>query len=107
MPNYIQKALQKYQHKPPARPQHAPMKWNRPDYGRKVQYAIEDENLDQLGKAETKEVQSKCGTFLYYGRAVDPTILVALNEIGRDQSRPTRKNATTIILVDGLLGNVS
>ena len=38
-------------------------------------------------------MQRKTGTFLYYGRAVEPTILVALNEISMQQSKPT---ATTI-----------
>ena len=42
-----------------------------------------------LNKKDTTLVQSKVGTFLYYGRAVDPTILVALNQIGTEQSKPT------------------
>ena len=42
--------------------------------------------LDKKGK---KKVQSVVGTFLYYGRAVEPPILVALNDIGTQQANPT------------------
>ena len=35
-------------------------------------------------------MQSKVGTFLYYGRAVDPSILPALNEISMSQAKPTK-----------------
>ena len=48
-------------------------------------------------------MQSKVGTFLYYGRAVEPTILVALNEIGMDQSKPTQNTVDQLdMLMDYL-----
>ena len=34
IPNYIKKALLKFQHTPPTLPQHAPMRWTKPDYGK-------------------------------------------------------------------------
>eukprot|EP00957_Ditylum_brightwellii_P126289 9628379-Ditylum_brightwellii.AAC.1 len=54
-------------------------------------------------KSNTKEihlVQLIVGTFLYYGRAVDPTILVALNNIGIQQPAPTKntQKATTWLI---------
>ena len=91
MPGYVNKALMKFKHTRPQRPQYAPMQWKRPDYGKKRQYVEEEIKSPLLDKHETRVVQSKCGTFLYYGRAVDPTILVALNEIARDQSKPTMR----------------
>ena len=42
-----------------------------------------------LDKKATKNVQSKVGTFLFYGRAVEPAILVALNDISSEQAAPT------------------
>ena len=93
MPNYIKKALLKFQHKPPTRPQHAPMRWTKPDYGKKRQYVEAIPKSTLLDKKETRVIQSKCGTFLYYGRAVDPIILVALNEIAGDQSKPTKRTS--------------
>ncbi len=48
--------------------------------------------LDEAGK---KRVQQIVGSFLYYARAVDPTILMALSEISSQQSAPTEKNNET------------
>ena len=44
--------------------------------------------LDEKGK---KRVQQVVGIFLYYGRAVDSTILCALSEIASQQTAPTEK----------------
>ena len=88
MPDYVPKNLKKLGHTPPARPQHAPHAWTKPAYGQKVQYANSDtsEKLDAKG---IKRVQSIAGTFLYYGRAQNPLILAALNEISNQQASPT------------------
>jgi hypothetical protein len=88
MPSYVPKALAKFQHPPPASAQHAPHQWTKPVYGQKVQYANTDTS-SLLNKKETQRVQSVSGTFLYYARAVDPTILPALNEISNNQAKPT------------------
>jgi hypothetical protein len=88
MPTYVPKALAKFQHKPPKSPQHAPHLWTKPVYGQKVQYANTDTSA-LLDKSGTQRVQSVSGTFLYYARAVDPTILPALNEISNNQAKPT------------------
>jgi hypothetical protein len=42
MPGYIEKALHRFTHPSPAKPQHAPHAWEIPQYGARVQYA-EDE----------------------------------------------------------------
>jgi hypothetical protein len=42
-----------------------------------------------LDKQGTNRIQSISGTFLYYGRACDPCILPALNEIASEQAKPT------------------
>lgn len=90
IPGYVTKALAKYNHTHPQRPKFAPMKWTKPIYGRAVQYAKVESTLPVLDEKGTRRVQSKIGTFLYYGRAVDPTILVTLNEIGPSQSKQTK-----------------
>ena len=94
MPDYVPKALAKFNHSAPTRPQHAPHPWTSPVYGQKVQYATKDlsEPLDSKG---TQRVQQIAGTFLYYGRAVDPTILASLNEIASKQSAPTTLTRTS------------
>jgi hypothetical protein len=88
MPHYVPKALAKFKHTRPTSAQHAPHQWARPVYGQKVQYATLDQS-PLLNKQDTQRVQSVSGTFLYYARAVDPTILPALNEISNSQSKPT------------------
>ena len=90
MPKYVAKSLAKFNHKLPKKTQHAPYKWQVPLYGQKVQIVQPTLPTPTLSKKETKTVQSKVGTFLYYGRAVEPTILVALNEIGSEQAKPTQ-----------------
>ena len=88
MPSYVSKALNKFQHPTPKLPQHDPHKWSTPVYGQHVQYATNDAS-PPLDKPTTQRVQAITGTFLYYARAVDPTILPALNEIAGSQAQPT------------------
>jgi hypothetical protein len=90
MPNYIQTALKKYAHCPPKTPQHAPAKWTQPTYGTKIQYATNDTSPPCDDNDKTL-IQQITGTLLYYARAVDPTMLVALNEIGHEQAQPTQQ----------------
>jgi hypothetical protein len=90
MPDYVPSTLARLQHQTPARPQHAPHQWTQPAYGQKLQLAPIDETpkLDATGKLF---VQSCVGSFLYYARAVDPSILPAINEISAAQAAPTQK----------------
>jgi hypothetical protein len=88
MPEYVPKGLVKFAHPTPKSPQHAPHQWTTPVYGQKVQYAHTDTS-PLLDKVQTKRVQKVAGTWLYYARAVDPTILPALNEISNSQAKPT------------------
>ena len=89
MPDYIKKLLTKLNHKCKKFPQYAPHKWTQPAYGKRRQYATEDDNLPVLGKQKTKYVQSVVGSLLYYARAIDLTMLPALNEIAAKQAKPT------------------
>ena len=49
-----------------------------------------------LSKEDAKYVQAVSGTLLYYGRAVDPTILPALSSIATEQAKPTEKTKETV-----------
>jgi hypothetical protein len=46
-------------------------------------------NPPLFNKEETKYVQAVAGTLLYYGRAVDSTILTSLSSLARKQAKPT------------------
>ena len=58
---------------------------------------MESKALDKEGKLRVQQV---VGSFLYYARAVDMTILHALNSIAADSSKPTER---TMEGVDQLL----
>eukprot|EP00957_Ditylum_brightwellii_P204399 15339093-Ditylum_brightwellii.AAC.1 len=68
-----------------------PHKWNRPAYGAKTQYALEPDTSQCLDDKGKRHVQSVVGTFLFYGRAVEPTILPTLNELRTQQLVPTEQ----------------
>ena len=95
MPTYIPELLKNIQHIP-CIPEHAPHKYNVPIYGQKIQYATEDNNLPQLEEEDKTRIQQIIGSLLYYGRAVDPTILVALSTLASQQNAPTKETADAI-----------
>ena len=92
MPDYIKK-LHSSNHTGPSCPQKSPHNWDRPVYGAHIQYALEDTNLPLLLPLETTCVQQIVGTLLFYTRAIDNTMLVALNSITTEQSNATAKTA--------------
>jgi hypothetical protein len=103
MPNYIPKALLKYQHPHPVFPQHQPLQNVPIQYGQRVQPVVVDTSAP-LTPAALKRVQDIVGTLLYYGRAVDPTLLTAVSSIATRQSNGTQAVA---IACDQLLDYVA
>ena len=89
MPNYVKHALHKFQHSPPTRKQQAPHPWIPKVFGKQIQLVNEPLPSPPLSKQSTTRIQQIVGTFLYYARAIDDTILVALNSISTMQSKPT------------------
>jgi hypothetical protein len=53
MPNYVSKALAKFQHEQPTSAQHAPHQWSKAVYGQKVQYANANTSPLLLNKKDT------------------------------------------------------
>ena len=90
MPGYVKKLLEKFQHNNPPTPQLSPHKWNRPQFGTRIKLTTIPDSPPKLNKHGTKNVPSVVGSFLYYSRAIDSTLLVALNEIAAHQSSPTQ-----------------
>jgi len=58
-------------------------------YGAKIQYAKLADSSPKVGDEDNKFVQQVTGTFLYYTRAVDTTMLLALSAIASEQAAPT------------------
>ena len=93
MSNYVKNALVKLQHQLKKFPQYSPhechsVKWTSKGM---QQFAHQEDTSDLLSPKETKYIQSVVGTFLYYARAIDSTMLPALNQIGSQQAQPTVK----------------
>ena len=97
IPGYINRALQRFKHPTPARPQHSPHAWQKPDYGAKVQYALEEDLSLPLSPDDTKRVQEVLGTLLFYARAVDSTMLTAISAIATQQAKGTKATMDAII----------
>ena len=81
MPNYVTKA-QKNQ-SANCLPRHNMLII--PAYDNKQQYAPLELPAEPLLEKEKNHIQAVVGTFLYYGRAMDSTILVAINDIASSQ----------------------
>ncbi len=71
------------------KPQHCPYAPNPIKYGKDNQSPSPLDKNPCLNKAQKKCIQQTVCSFLYYARAVDPTILMALLEIALQQALPT------------------
>ena len=83
MDDYIANIRVKYNHPNPRKPQHSPYKYAPIIYGEKVQYASEDDGSPYLYTNGITRVQSIVGALLFYSRAVNNKLLVALSDIGQ------------------------
>jgi hypothetical protein len=90
MLDYVPEALIRFQHAPPAKPQHQPYPHIKPLYGATKQYAETIDTSPPLSKEDKKYVQEVVGTFLYYAGCVDSTMLIALGSIATQQANPTK-----------------
>ena len=89
MPGYVDHALHKFQHPTPKKPQDSPYPAAVKQYGVKVQLTDPIDTSAHLPPHEIKRLQQIIGTFLFYGRAVDPTLLTALSELSSAQATAT------------------
>jgi hypothetical protein len=99
MSGYINAALHKYQHPAPARPEHAPHKWNPPVYGAKTQYVEDENNSPALSTIDVNKLKQLTGTLLYYARAVDPTLIMPINVLASEQTKATSDTADKVIKI--------
>ena len=89
MPGYVDHALHKFQHPTPKKLQDSPYPATVKQYGVKVQLTDPIDTSARLPPHEIKRLQQIIGTFLFYGRAVDPTLLTALSELSSAQAMAT------------------
>jgi hypothetical protein len=90
MPGYVERALQRFAHSKPTCHEPSPHAWTQPQYGAKVQYATTPDETPCLDVKNTTLVQMVLGTFLFYARAVDVTMLKAIGTLATQQAHPTK-----------------
>ena len=88
MDGYVKQALLEFQHEAPSRTVYAPSRYTPPQFGAKVQFAKVDESAP-LPKDKITFIQQVVGKLLYYARAVDPTMLHAINDISLSATKGT------------------
>jgi hypothetical protein len=100
MPGYIEKNLVQFGHVLPTKPQMQPHPHTIPTYSATVQYAKAIDASPVATKNKEKYIHQVIGVLLYYGRAVNSTILVGLSSLAAAQAKPTKQ---TLSLVKWLL----
>ena len=91
MPGYIEVALKRLQYIPSKHPQYSPHFHQPIKYSAKGtrQHTSSPDISPLLSPKDTKYIQSVVGSYLYHARALDTSLLPAINEISRYQSQPT------------------
>ena len=95
MPSYCKEALVRFRHEL-QKVMDQPHKHTVPVYGSTVQYAKPDNTTRPLDKAGKLFIQQVTGTFLYYARAVNETMLMTLSSI-----QPLPQNSSTAATSSG------
>ena len=80
MDGYVENALKEFEHCIPKQFCSSPSKYTTPTYGQRTQYASTDDS-PHLSPTAINFVQKITGKFLFYSRAIDNTMLHALNDI--------------------------
>jgi len=104
MPGYISTLLLKFNHPHAANLQLSPYKCLPITYGSKSHITPDPDTLELLDASCKCHVQEFIGSLLYYARAVDEKLLVALSAISARQAKAT---IATEQVVDLLLNHVA
>ena len=91
MPDYVCKALHRFQHILIDSKEQSLHFCDPIQYGQKIQYADPLGTLEYLPDKETNTIQQVCVTFLYYAIAIDNIILPYLIDISSEQSKAKKK----------------
>ena len=89
MPGYVRDALIEFKHNF-VKQQFSASPFRDPIYGRKVQYA-DVIDIPTFTKKQIHLLQRICGKFLYYARAIDSTMMHALNDLASQVTTGTMK----------------
>ncbi len=96
MLEYVPEALMRFQHKAPSTPQHQLYPHVKPTYCAICQYAEASDTSELQSKENKTYIQEVMGTFLYYARCMDSSILPALGTLATQQAMPTKNTMKKI-----------
>jgi hypothetical protein len=96
MPGYVAKALERFQHTPTRRDEHSPHAWSKPVYVTHPQLTLPVDDTALLPPSALARIQEITGTLLFYARAIDCAMLVALGTIASTQSKGTQATAQAL-----------
>jgi hypothetical protein len=88
MPGHIARALKRFVHPTPERPEHAPHDYAAPTCGPCQQFASIDTS-PAVDSKDTKCIQEVLGALLYYARAVNCTMISVIGTIATQQANAT------------------
>jgi hypothetical protein len=91
MPGYNKRKLQEYNHVKSKTIQTYPYMPAPKQFGSEAQWPLPLDAPPPLGKTDIKQFQQIVGSILYFARAVDTTVLMALSTIAIKQTNETKK----------------
>jgi hypothetical protein len=91
IPGYVEAALKRFGVQRPIKLTRSPAPYIMPEYGHQPQTPTADDTSQVLDPTRAKYIQEVIGVFLYYSRAVDPTMFTTLNKLASRQALPTEK----------------
>ena len=89
MPGYVTAAMQRFRHQKSKHQRQYLHQHTPPTYVAKIKYAQPDDNNPILHAEQLKYIQQVFGVFLYYGIAIDNTMLVTLGNFRSEQAAAT------------------
>jgi hypothetical protein len=96
MPQYVARALLRFDHPDPKTPQHSPHTAKPIIYGPQSPIVSDSDDSPRISPSRVTRLQQIVGTFLYYARAVDSSMLVALGSLASAQTRATENTELTV-----------
>ncbi len=91
MPGYVKRKLQEFHHIASKRIRTCPYTPALKQFGSEVQSLFPPDSLPKLDKVGIKKVKKMVGSILYYARAINMTVLVALSTIAAEQTIVTER----------------
>ncbi|KAL7545107.1 hypothetical protein ACHAWF_008464 [Thalassiosira exigua] len=91
MPKYVRKCLDKFVHPDPPKPQHSPFPVAPRRYGKETQTPLPPDESPKVVQDQINCIQQVVGTFQYYARACNMTMLPGLSMLASDQTRATEQ----------------